>query len=77
MLITHFGYCPFSMSMLITHWLLAIILRLLVLAIDIHTKAIVGMAINITNWLLPIVHGYVLNPLVIGYWLWAIGYLAF
>jgi hypothetical protein len=25
MVITHFGYCPFSMAMFITHWLLAIV----------------------------------------------------
>jgi hypothetical protein len=57
---------------------------LLVLAIDIYTRAILGMVI--TNWLLSIVHGYALNPLAIGhwllamviwYWLWAIGYSIF
>ncbi len=61
MVITHFGYCPLSMAMLIIHWLV-------VLAIDIYTRAIVGMVI--TNWLLPIVNGYALNPLAIGYGYW-------
>jgi hypothetical protein len=49
------------MAMLIIHWLV-------VLAIDIYTRAIVGMVI--TNWLLPIVNGYALNPLAIGYGYW-------
>ncbi len=66
MVITHFGYWPLSMAMLIIHWLLAIVHWLVVLAIDIYTRAIMG--IIITNWLLPIVHGYALNPLAIGYW---------
>jgi hypothetical protein len=92
-------------GMVITNSLLPIVHRLLLLAIDIYTRVIVGMVINnwllslaidiytraivgmvITNWLLPIVHGYVLNPLVIshhklamviGYCLWAIGFLVY
>jgi hypothetical protein len=44
--ITHFGYCPLSMAMLITQWLLAIMHELLVLAIDINTRAILGMVIT-------------------------------
>jgi hypothetical protein len=46
MVITHFGYCPLSMAMLITQWLMAIVHELLVLAIDIYTKAILGMVIT-------------------------------
>jgi len=64
MVITHFGYWPLSMAMLITHWLLAILHGLLVLAIDIYTKAILGRVI--INWLLPNCPWLCFKP--IGYW---------
>ncbi len=53
MVTNHFGYCPLSMAMLITLWLLAIVHGLLVLAIDIYTRAILGMVI--TNYPLSMV----------------------
>jgi hypothetical protein len=66
-----YGYNPFWLlpivhgyaynPLAIGHWLV-------VLAIDIYTRAIVGIVI--TNWLLPIVNGYALNPLAIGYGYW-------
>ncbi len=55
--ITHFGYWPLSIAMLITHWLL-------VLVIDNYTRAIVGMVI--INWLLPDCLWLCFKP--IGYW---------
>jgi len=80
MVITYFGYCPLYMAMLITKWLLAIVHGLLVLAIDIYTRAILGMVITNcplsmfmlkTHWLWSIGHSKL--AMVIGYWFRAIG----